>query len=201
MSLDVHGVPVLVVGGGPVAGRKAAGLAAAGARVRLVARRIGGAVDRSLLADWSERSFAESDVDGVRLVVTATGHRVTDAAVAATARARGVWVNAADQPADCDFILPAITRAGRVTAAISTDGASPTLAQALRDRVAAQLLTAEVARLAEQLAAERSAVRRAGGSTEGRAWRPRVAAALDRRGGPASREQGPARGRRRRPTT
>jgi siroheme synthase (precorrin-2 oxidase/ferrochelatase) len=66
VALDVHDVPVLVVGGGPVGARKAAGLSAAGARVRLVARRIGAAVDRAGLADWHERPFVVDDLDGVR---------------------------------------------------------------------------------------------------------------------------------------
>ena len=62
------------------------------------------------------------DLDGVRLVVTATGVVVVDAAVADDARSKGIWVNAADQPADCDFILPAIARHGPVSVAVSTDG-------------------------------------------------------------------------------
>ena len=56
--------------------------------------------------------------------------------MSAAARARGIWTNAADQPVDCEFILPAIARSGRVTVAVSTDGASPALAKALRDRIA-----------------------------------------------------------------
>lgn len=178
MALDLHDVPVLVVGGGRVGARKVAGLAAAGARVRLVAELIDGAVDRSLLHDERERPFVDADLDDVRLVVTATGDPAVDAAVSAAARARGLWVNAADQPVDCDFILPAIARSGRVTAAISTDGTSPALAQALRDRVGT-LLTEAVARLAEELAAERADLQCRGRSTEDVDWRPRVTAALD----------------------
>jgi siroheme synthase-like protein len=90
-----------------------------------------------------------------------------------------VWVNAADQPVDCDFILPAIARAGRVTGAISTDGASPALAGWLRDRLA-ELLTESVARLADELATERAAVHAGGGSTEDIDWVARIELALDR---------------------
>jgi siroheme synthase-like protein len=114
----------------------------------------------------------------MRLVVTATGVRAVDAAVAAEARARGIWVNAADQPADCDFILPAIARQGSVSVAVSTDGRSPALAARLRDRLAS-LLTPAVGALAETLAAERSAIKAAGGSTEGIDWSAPIDAALD----------------------
>ncbi|HEX4981657.1 MAG TPA: bifunctional precorrin-2 dehydrogenase/sirohydrochlorin ferrochelatase [Ilumatobacteraceae bacterium] len=177
--LDLHGVPVLVVGAGPVAARKIAGLVAAGADVRVVAPEIDARLDRDGIADVRERVYEPSDLDGVRLVVTATGVEAVDAAVAADARSAGIWVNAADQPADCDFILPAIARQGPVSVAVSTDGKSPALAAHLRDRIAS-LLTPALATLADDLAAERSAIRAAGGSTEDRDWSARIDAALDR---------------------
>lgn len=168
---------VLVVGAGPVGARKAAGLAAAGAAVRVVSTRVSDALDRGIVAEVRERPYETADLDGVRLVITATGIEAVDAAVAADAMARGIWVNAADQPADCEFILPAITRAGRVTISVSTDGASPALAGYLRDRCAA-LLTDDVVALAEQLATERASIRSAGGSTEDLDWRSRIEALL-----------------------
>ncbi len=175
--LDLQDVPVLVVGGGPVGARKAAGLADAGAVVTMVATRIGDVVDRSTLGRVVERSFAESDLDGVRLVVTATGDVETDRTISAAATARGIWTNAADQPVDCEFILPAIARAGRISVAVSSDGASPAIAQFVRDRIT-RMLTDELAALADTLAGERAAVRAAGGSTEDHDWRSRIEAVL-----------------------
>jgi siroheme synthase-like protein len=192
--LDLHGVAVLVVGGGPVAARKIAGLVAAGAVVRVVAPDIDEQIDRERMGELRlgrvgelrpgrigelrRRPYEVGDLDGMRLVVTATGVTAVDAAVAADARARGIWVNAADQPADCDFILPAIARQGSVSVAVSTDGRSPALAARLRDRLAS-LLTPAVAALAETLATERSAIKAAGGSTEGIDWSAPIDAALD----------------------
>jgi precorrin-2 dehydrogenase / sirohydrochlorin ferrochelatase len=176
--LDLHDVPVLVVGGGHIGARKADGLARAGARVRLVASAVSEHVDRATVAEIHERPFESADLDGIRLVVTATGDATTDAEISAASRARGIWTNAADQPADCEFILPAVARAGRVTAAISTDGASPALARELRD-VMATFLNDEIARLAEDLAVERADVRSRGMSTEDIDWGPRVRAAID----------------------
>jgi siroheme synthase-like protein len=112
----------------------------------------------------------------VRLVVTATGTPV-DAEVAAAASAAGVWVNAADRPDDCSFILPAVAPRGPLSIAVSTDGASPALAQRLRDR-AAELLTDDVVALADRLAAERAAIKAGGGSTEDRDWSAELDAAL-----------------------
>ncbi len=176
--LDLHAVPVLVVGGGRIGWRKASGLLAAGATVRLVATEVSHHVDRGVIEEAGgevlECSFDHDHLAGMRLVVTATGDIETDATISAAARQQGIWTNAADQPVDCEFILPAITRSGRVTGAISTDGASPALAGYLRDRLA-EVLTPEVAFIADTLAAERAAVQAAGGSTEDIDWRPRIA--------------------------
>jgi precorrin-2 dehydrogenase / sirohydrochlorin ferrochelatase len=167
--LALEGVPVLVVGAGPVAVRKVAGLAAAGAAVRVVAPEVGPDLDRDLVAELHQRPYEPGDLDGVRLVMTATGHADVDAAVAADATAAGIWVNAADQPADCTFILPAVARNGPLTVAVSTDGTSPALARRLRDRAAA-LLTDDASALAGELAGRRAAIRAAGGSTEDVDW-------------------------------
>ena len=171
--LDLDEVPVLVVGGGRIGARKADGLIAAGARVRLVAIEVSGEVDRASMAEVREKPFDATDLDGVRLVVTATGDFAVDQEISVAARERNIWTNAADQPVDCEWILPAITRAGRVTGAISTDGASPALAGYLRDRLA-EILDDRVAEIADILAAERKAVQQAGGSTEDIDWKPRL---------------------------
>ena len=175
--LDLHDVPVLVVGGGRIGARKAEGLAAAGARVRLVAAEVSEHVDVTTIDDLRARAFEPGDLDGVRLVVTATGDEQVDAAISEQARASGVWTNAADQPVDCEFILPAIARRGRVTVAVSTDGASPALARELRN-VIDEFLTDEIGELAETLAAERAAVQASGASTEDIDWTARVRRAI-----------------------
>ena len=174
VALDVTGVPVLVVGAGPVAARKVAGLAAAGAVVRVVAPEVSAELDRAAVAELRIRPYRPDDLEGVRLVVTATGRPEVDADVAADATAAGLWVNAADQPADCSFILPAVARNGPLSIAVSTGGTSPALAQRLRDR-AGTLLTDEVVALAHEVAERRAEIRAAGGSTEDVDW----AAVLD----------------------
>jgi len=167
--LDLGGVAVLVVGAGPVAAGKVRGLAAAGAVVRVVAPEVSPSLDLDAVGELHQRPFRRSDLDGVRLVLTATGRPDVDAEVAAAAAAAGIWVNAADQPEDCSFILPAIARSGPLSIAVSTGGASPALARRLRDHTAT-LLTDEVVGLADELHARRAAVRAAGGSTEDVDW-------------------------------
>ena len=59
--------------------------------------------------------------------------------VFADANERRVFCNVEDVPELCSFILPAIHRRGQITLAISTGGASPALAQRLRDDFGAQI--------------------------------------------------------------
>lgn len=167
--LDLQGVAVLVVGAGPIAARKVAGLVTAGAAVTVVATTVSSALDRASVVEVRERPFEPADLAGVRLVITATGDAAVDAVVAAVATAAGIWANAADQPEDCSFILPAIARNGPLAVAVSTGGASPALARRLRDHAGA-LLSDDVVALAADLQARRAAVRASGGSTEDVDW-------------------------------
>jgi precorrin-2 dehydrogenase / sirohydrochlorin ferrochelatase len=191
VTLDLHGVPVLVVGAGPIAARKVNGLAAAGAIVHVVATHVSGEMDREVNAGHvtrlDSRPYVRTDLDGVRLVVAATALPEVDSVIAADAAAAGIWVNAVDQPADSTFILPAIARNGPLTIAVSTDGASPALAQRLRDHAAA-LLTSDVAGLGERLATRRRQIQAAGGTTEDHRaeLNEAIDAVLGPRPGPAS---------------
>lgn len=169
VSLVVHDRRCLVVGGGAVAARKVESLRQAGARVHVVARRVGPEVRATAGVTWEERDFTPDDVRGARLVFAATDDPAVNADVLDAGEAAGLWVNAADDPDHCSFTLPAVTRRGPLTVAVSTGGHSPALAGWLARRVAAGL-GPEHEVLATLLAEERDALRAAGRSTEGLDW-------------------------------
>ena len=109
-ALRLLGRPVLVVGGGPVAARRAKGLLDAGARVTVVAPlaspALSGLADAGLLT-WEPRRYAPSDVDGAWFVQTATGDPAVDARVSADAEAQRIWcVNASDHEASAAWTPP-----------------------------------------------------------------------------------------------
>jgi siroheme synthase-like protein len=137
VSLDVAGLRCLVVGGGPVAARKARGLLACGAYVTAIAPSLAAEMEElaPLLQELHHRVYEPGDAASFRLVLTATGLEGVDAEVYADAEAHGVWVNSADDRAHSSFILPAVHRDGTVTLAVSTGGLSPALAVWLRDRL------------------------------------------------------------------
>jgi siroheme synthase-like protein len=179
--LDLTGVDVLVVGGGPVGIRKADGLVAAGARVTLVAPDVQPGVAPQVTV--IRREYRSDDLEGRQLVVAATSEPQVNARVASDARHRRIFVNSADDPENCSFILPAITRRGRMSVAVSSGGASPALAQHVRARIAEEVLTPDIVAAADTLAAERDVIHAQGRSTEGLDWAGRLAQLLTGRKG------------------
>lgn len=169
VSLVITGQPCLVVGGGPVAARKAEGLARSGARVTVVAPEVDPAIGRLPVA-VEQRPYQAGEAGHYRLVVTATGVPEVDTSVAADASAAGVWVNSADDAQHCTFLLPAVHRDGPVTVAVSTGGASPALATWLR-RQLAEACGEGLGVLAELLEEARRKVQASGRPTESVDWR------------------------------
>jgi siroheme synthase-like protein len=163
VSLDVTGRHCLVVGGGPVAARKARGLVACGARVTVMAPDLAPEMESVIpqLHELERRRYAAGDAARFRLVVAATGIPDVDGQVFADAEAAGVWVNSADDRAHSSFILPAVHREGPVTVAVSTGGQSPALASWLRDRLSAAC-GARIGALAEILGDARAQMQAAG---------------------------------------
>jgi precorrin-2 dehydrogenase/sirohydrochlorin ferrochelatase len=169
VGLVVDGRCCLVVGGGAVAARKVAGLLACGAVVHVVAPEVDAAIAAMPGVTVDERSYATGDLDGCRLVVTATGDEAVDQQVYDDAEAAGVWCNSADDPERCSFTLPAVHRQGPIVVAVSTGGHSPALATWLRDRLAGGV-GPEMETLLELLAEARAEVQAAGRPTEELDW-------------------------------
>jgi uroporphyrin-III C-methyltransferase/precorrin-2 dehydrogenase/sirohydrochlorin ferrochelatase len=108
---------------------------------------------RRLLERAGARIVDEAD-QSARIAIVSDG----DEAAARRLRARGILVNATDNPDLCDFTLPAIVDRDPVLIAIGTGGASAGLAKALRQRLEA-LLPARMGRLAQALFDSRPAIR------------------------------------------
>ncbi len=136
IELDLSGRTVLVVGLGVVGARKATGLAEMGARVV----GIDPAMDLKVPEGVEHRAeaFRPEHLEGAVLVFAASTPEVNRRVVAA-AKAAGILVNTASEPASGDFCLPAVWRDGPITLTISTSGASPALARSLRDRASGAL--------------------------------------------------------------
>lgn len=171
--LDLAGRRCVMIGGGLVAERRVAGLVTAGAHISVISPR----VTRALAAlaaegriDHEPRAYREGDLAGADLAFVATDAGAVNAAVAREARERGLWINAADDPARCTFILPALVRRGDLTVAVATGGSSPALARAIREELETYL-TDDYATLASIAAEARRELRAAGRPVTAEAWR------------------------------
>lgn len=143
LFLDVDGKRVVVVGGGPVAARRARALADAGADLVVVAPAVCEPLCDLIddgLALWDARDYLRSDLDGAWLVHTATGSPSVDAAVAEDAEAAQVWCVQASSASASVAWTPAVARVGDVVVAVS-GGGDPRRAARLRDAVQTQLET------------------------------------------------------------
>jgi siroheme synthase-like protein len=150
---DLEGRRCLVVGAGSVGLEKARGLVDCGAEVTVVAPEADPEIEHVALR-WVRRRYEPTDLVAQVLVCAATSDAEVNRQVFADAEACGILCNVADVPESCSFILPAIHREGPVAVAVSTSGASPALAQRIRDEVA-ERYGPEYADLARRLQALR----------------------------------------------
>ncbi len=164
-----------------MAARKIGGLLACGAAVTVVAPEVHIAIreltDSGLIAAIDDsplevqiRPYAPGEATDYLLVIAATGDPEVDDVVHRDAQSAGVWVNVADDPSRCSFVLPAVARDGTVCIAVSTAGASPAMARWLRDLVV-DALGPGMGDLAELLDEGRRRLHDQGRSTETLDWR------------------------------
>jgi len=175
--IELSGRPCVVIGGGAVAERKVEGLLAEGASVTVLSPALSPRLEvlaREGRISHVARAYAPGDLAGSELAFVATDDGGVNAAVAREGRERGVWVNAADDPTHCDFILPSVLRRGGLTVAVATGGASPALSRVIREELEAYF-TEDYAELVRIVAEVRGELRETGRSADAETWR----AALD----------------------
>src|SRR6516165_9049227 len=143
LFFKLQGKRVVVAGGNAAAAWKAELLSAAGATVEVWAP--GPCADMCALADdppggpvvlqakaWDGANFA-----GAELVVGAADDMEEARRLASAAQRAGVPVNVIDRPAFSTFCFGAIVNRSPLIVGISTDGAAPVFAQAIRSRIEA----------------------------------------------------------------
>jgi siroheme synthase-like protein len=140
--LDLEGKRCVVVGGGWGTVERVRSLLDAGAEVTLISPTAFQEVEQ-LASDgriqWHAREYQPGDLDAAFLAIACPSDRARNAEIWAEAEARGIPVNAVDDPPHCSFIFPAIHRQGDLVVAVSSGGKSPALASRLRDRIAREL--------------------------------------------------------------
>lgn len=193
--LDLTGRPCVVIGGGVVAERKVERLLAVEASVTVISPGLTASLEalaRQGRIRHVGREYGPGDLAGSELAFVATDDGQVNAAVARDGRAAGVWVNAADDPANCDFILPSVLRRGELVVAVATGGASPALSRAIREELEAYL-TDDYAVLAEVVAEVRREFREQARVADAETWRKALDGDLRRLIAEGRREEAKAR--------
>ncbi len=132
--LRLAGKRVVVIGGGPVAVRRAGAMIAAGAQVTVIAPQVD---ERLPPMDVTihRRFYQDGDLAGATLVVIATDDAAVNEKVAHDAQAEGVLVNRTDDAGQSDVLIPARGERGPVTLAVHTGNISSAAAAMIRDEL------------------------------------------------------------------
>lgn len=135
VNLDIKDRQCIVVGGGDVGTRKVLTLLECSAFVTVVSPVASNTLlnleDRGSIT-LKKRSYVESDLHGMFLVICATDNDMLNRQVSVDAQKLNMLCNVADRPEACNFILPAVVKRGDLTIAVSTSGKSPAFAKKIR---------------------------------------------------------------------
>ncbi|MHA6795412.1 uroporphyrinogen-III C-methyltransferase [Pseudonocardia bannensis] len=125
VGLDLAGRRVVVVGGGQVAQRRVARLIAAGAEVEVISPEVTPAVEGMASARelaWTERRYADGDLEGAWYAVACTDDPTVNAAVGAEAERRRVFCVRADDGAAGTAVTPAVGEFDGLTVGVLAQG-------------------------------------------------------------------------------
>jgi siroheme synthase-like protein len=172
LMLDLRDKKVVVVGAGRVSAKKVALLLDAGARVTIITKEVvvpvATAIERLAI-----RPYRPGDLAGAFLAVSATGDPDVNDLIVKEASEHHIWLNVVDDATRSSYFFTAVHRDGDVVVSVSTEGASPALAQWVRD-IVATVLPKNIAKVARRLREERDAIHAQGDSTEDLPWTARI---------------------------
>lgn len=134
LFVDLSGKKVLLVGGGAVALRRAQVLLPFGPRLTVIDPAPNADLQR-LGATVIRRPYEGGDCAGFSFVLAATDSRKVNHDVFLEASSRGIPVNAADCPDECDFYFPGIVRRGSVVIGVTASGSDHGFAKTVTENI------------------------------------------------------------------
>jgi uroporphyrin-III C-methyltransferase/precorrin-2 dehydrogenase/sirohydrochlorin ferrochelatase len=147
---------ILLLGGGKVALHKAKVLKENQIHFEVIARDFDDSFPSLGFYKFLRTKDVElADLDPYNIIVDATGNpRVRDM-LCRERVARFLLLNIVDDPESSDFYFSSLLNFGRLKIAVSTDGASPSLGQAVRDRIK-KVIPEDIADFIDEKAVERA---------------------------------------------
>jgi precorrin-2 dehydrogenase/sirohydrochlorin ferrochelatase len=130
--IDLHDKKAVVVGGGKVGERKVRALIKAGASVTVISPHVTANLTKLRekgVLKHIRRNYRKGDLRGAFIVIAGTSSALTNDRIAGDAPN---LVNVIDAPSQGNYIVPSVLSRGKLTMAISTEGASPAVSKAIR---------------------------------------------------------------------
>ena len=134
LLISLEGKRALVIGGGPVALRRAMTLKSCGAVIEAISPEFceGFGGEGFVL---TRRGWKPEDLPSAALIVAATDQREENHKIALEAKRLHILVSVADAAGECSFFFPALVACGEAAVSVSTAGLSPALTRRLADRL------------------------------------------------------------------
>ena len=79
-----------------------------------------------------QRPYVRGDLDGAYMVFAATGDEKVNHDVFLEADEKNIFINAVDDPSNCNFFVPSWFNRGGLVISVSTSGISPSMAARIR---------------------------------------------------------------------
>lgn len=146
IALNLRTISILLIGEGPAFDKRKQQLEAMGAQKVM-----------------SRESLVMGEVAEATIIMVAGLPYEASKTIAEAARDAGKLVNVEDVPELCDFTFTSFVQRGDLTIAVSTNGASPTLAKRVRDKIS-RMFGEEWSEHTEELKLLRHSLRRDGKS-------------------------------------
>ena len=132
--IDIEKKDILVVGGGAVALRKVEKLLPFNPVITVVSPEICNEIVK-LGVKTVKRVFADSDLDGMFCVISATNNSQVNEHIYRLCSEKNIPVNTVDDKERCTFIFPALVKKNGITAGITTSGKSPVYAKYIKEQL------------------------------------------------------------------
>jgi precorrin-2 dehydrogenase/sirohydrochlorin ferrochelatase len=123
IAIDVKGKKILIIGGGAVAWHKVESLIKYTDQIEIIGKEVSQQIKQSGL-NYIEKEYEKSDLDGSLIVYAATNIRELNQQIKDDAHSLNLLVNVVDNPAECDFVSPAIYRRDFISVAVSSNAQS-----------------------------------------------------------------------------
>ncbi|MBY0596457.1 precorrin-2 dehydrogenase [Bacillus bingmayongensis] len=131
---NLQGKTVVIIGGGKIAYRKAAGLENTGAHVTIVSPYICEEMKNLTYITWKKKTFTEEDIKDAHLIYAATNYHDVNMMVKHAAH-DFQWVNIVSDGTESSFHTPAIIRNDEYVISISTSGKNPSFAKRIKQKL------------------------------------------------------------------